>query len=509
MTLSALKPVHVAGGLVALLAAMVALWPLGIGIDYFNHLARTYIQGHLATEPALQEFYAVSFDFIPDLTMDLIIPWLSQWIGIYAAGGVTAWLALILPPVAGLVLSKSLHGRVTWVSLLGFLTVFNANMGWGFVNYTASSGLALLAFALWVRMAPSWRRTVLFAPISLVLVANHALAFLLFGFLAFSWEVIGFLKQERGSVAAFVRQLILVDFPAMLAGLVFIALSMQGAADLPQDVTPLYDLEEKIGVLFAATDFNNRLLALLAVLAVAGFFWATVRQGWVSFAANSAWLCAAFLTLVIVIPSSIFGIWGLHLRFTAPLLIVAAASINITQDFPARLKPALASGFAVLGALLFANAGLKMSAINSQATALRGQLAEVPKGAKVLGVYVDLSSGTAFNTHALSLAVIERAAYVPNLFTNTSFVDVTPAMVDLHMPQANPVFAKDLATLATRPRIASENGYWSTAFANDWPEQWDYLLMFKTAEQPALSDLPVCAVSATPEIILYKTEPCA
>ena len=105
MTLSALKPVHVAFGLMALLAGMVAFWPLGIGIDYYNHLARTYIQGHLASEPALQDFYAVSFDFIPDLTMDMIIPWLSQWIGIYAAGGVTVWLALILAPVAGLVLN--------------------------------------------------------------------------------------------------------------------------------------------------------------------------------------------------------------------------------------------------------------------------------------------------------------------------------------------------------------------------------------------------------------------
>ena len=509
MTLTALKPIHAAFGLMALLAGMVALWPLGIGIDYYNHLARTYIQGHLATEAALQDFYAVSFDFIPDLTMDMIIPWLSQWIGIYAAGGVTVWLALILPPGAGLVLSKSLHGRVTWISLLGFLTVFNANMGWGFVNYAASSGLALLAFALWVRMVPSWRRIVLFAPISLFLVANHALAFLLFGFLAFSWEVIGYFKQERGSLWVFVRQLAILDFPAMAAGLAFIALSMQGAADLPQDVAPLYDLREKTGILFAATDFNNRLLALVAVLAVAGFFWTAVRQNWVSFAPKTAWLCAAFLALVIIIPSSIFGIWGLHLRFTAPLLIVAVASIAVTAAFPARLKPALAGGFAVLGALLYVNAGLKMSVINAQANGLKEQLADIPMGSKVLGVYVDLFSGTAFNTHALSLAVIERNAYVPNLFTNTSFVDVTPAMVDLHMPQSNPVFAKDLAALAERPRIASENGYWSQQFANDWPGQWDYLLMFKSADQDALSDLPVCAVSATPEIILYKTEPCA
>lgn len=509
MNLSSVKPEHVAFGLAAVLAAMVALWPLGLALDYPNHLARTYIQGHLATEPALQAFYSVSFDFIPDLTMDMIVPWLSQWIGIYAAGGVTIWLALILPPLAGLALAKHFHGRVTWISMLGFLTVFNANMGWGFVNYAASSGLALLAFALWVRMSPSWRRTLVFAPIGLFLVANHALAFLLFGFLAFSWEVIGFFREERGSLWGFVRQSVFLDLPAMLAGLVFIALSMQSAVDLPKDVVPLYDFQLKAGILTAATNFNNPQLALIAFLSIAVFFWAAIRNRWVSFANKTGWLCLAFLTLVIVIPSSIFGIWGLHLRFTAPLLIVAAASMTVTADFPARLKPAVTAGFAVLTILLFANAGLRLSETHRQTLALQDQLAVVPKGSKVLGVYADLSSRTAFNSHALSFAVIERAAYVPNLFTNTSFVDVTPAMVDLHMPQSNPVFAKNLAMLADRRAIASENGFWSKGFANDWPEQWDYLLMFKTAEQDALSDLPVCAVSATPQIIIYKTEPCA
>ncbi|MFN3213265.1 MAG: hypothetical protein ACE37M_09175 [Henriciella sp.] len=508
MSLSAIKPEHIALGIAATLAAMVALWPLGIGVDYINHLARTYIEGHLASEPALQQFYAVSFGFIPDLTMDMIVPWLSQVIGIYAAGGVTVWLALALPPLAGLVLARSLHGRVTWLSLLGFLTVFNANMAWGFVNYTISSGLALLAFALWVRMEPSVKRTIIFAPIGLFLVANHALAFLLFGFLAFCWEVIGFFQKGQAPVWKFARQSLCLDLPAMLGGLVFLALSMQSAVDLPKTVAPADSFKDNLRLLFAATEFGNRPLALLALLATAGFFGLAIRNRWVSFSDRTSWLCGAFLALVIVMPASIFGIWGLHLRFTAPLLIVAAASISMRAEFPSRLKPALSAGFAALATLLFVNAGLQMSKTHSKAKGLQDQLATLPEGSKLLGVYADPSSRTAFNSHALSFAVIERAAYIPNLFTNTSFVDVTPAMVDLHMPQSDAVLAQNLALLAERPAVPSENGYWSKDFANDWPRRWDYLLMFKQPDQAALSDLPVCAVSATPEIILYKTEPC-
>ena len=193
---------------------------------------------------------------------------------------------------------------------------------------------------------------------------------------------------------------------------------------------------------------------------------------------------------------------------TAPLIIVTAAALAPTATFPARLRPVFAAGFAGVAALLFLNAGAKMSEIDRQADSLREQLADLPKGAKILAVFSDVSVGSPFNMHAPSLAVIERAAYIPNLFTNTSFVDVKPAMVDLHMPQANPVLAQDLPTLATRARVAAPHGFWSSEFANDWPEQWDYLLLFKSADHSGLSDLPVCAVSATPEIILYKTEPC-
>ncbi|MEC7291273.1 MAG: hypothetical protein VXW22_14380, partial [Pseudomonadota bacterium] len=338
MTLSSVKPWHVAIGAAALVALFVALWPLGLGRDYMNHLARTYIEGHLASDPVLQQYYGLSFDLIPDLTMDMIIPWLSHIIGIYPAGAVTVWLAFVLPPLAGVALAKTLHGRVTWLSLLGFLTVFNANMDWGFVNYTASSGLALFAFVLWVRMAPGWLRTLVFAPISLFLVVNHALAFLTFGFLVFVWEVVSFYKQDRGSLRAFILQLGLKDFPAMLSGLVFLYLSMQSVSDLPQDVAPLYNIAQKARTLIAATEFGNLLLAFAAALAIIAFVWVAVRSKWLAFAEKTDLLCAAFLGLVVLVPTAIFGIWGLHLRFVAPLVIVFGACVTATPNFSPRAR---------------------------------------------------------------------------------------------------------------------------------------------------------------------------
>ncbi len=509
MTLSSVKPWHVAIGATALVALFVALWPLGLGRDYMNHLARTYIEGHLASDPVLQQYYGLSFDLIPDLTMDMIIPWLSHIIGIYPAGAVTVWLAFVLPPLAGVALAKTLHGRVTWLSLLGFLTVFNANMDWGFVNYTASSGLALFAFVLWVRMAPSWLRTLVFAPISLFLVVNHALAFLTFGFLVFVWEVVSFYKQDRGSLRAFILQLGLKDFPAMLSGLVFLYLSMQSVSDLPQDVAPLYNIAQKARTLIAATEFGNLLLAFAAALAIIAFVWVAVRSKWLAFAEKTDLLCAAFLGLVVLVPTAIFGIWGLHLRFVAPLVIVFGACVTATPNFSPRARQISGGALGLVAALLFANGALQLATVDRQSRILQALLADVPVGAKVFSSISSLEVAPAFTPHAVSMAVIERSAFVPSLFTNTSPVDIVPGMADWHMPQARLYFDYELSKLVALPPEPSKNGYWSEAYAYSWHERWDYLIYFKHADEDGLSDVPVCEVKSTPQIILYATGACA
>ncbi len=508
MHLNQLKPWHIGFGLVVLIALFVVLWPLGLGRDYLNHLARTHIQAELGADLVLQQYYAISFDFIPDLMMDMIIPWLSQLIGIYAAGGVTIWLAFVLPPLAGMALAKSLHGRVTWMSLLGFLTVFNGNMDWGFVNFAAASGLALFAFVLWQRMLPGWRRTLLFAPIGLFLVVNHALAFLAFGFLALAWEVISFAFKERGSLIRFARQCLWVDLPAMMPALVFLVLSIQGAADLPATMDPLYSPMLKTQALFAATQFGHVAAGLTAAAVLICFFWAAIRQKWLVFADKTEWLCMAFLALLVVMPTAIFGIWGLHLRYTGLLVILAAACAVPSAGFPRKAQTASLAGFAAIGAIGFANGALQMAETNALNETLKNVLSAMPRGAKLLTVYSESEIETAFTAHAGSLAVIERSSYVPNLFTNTSLVDVTPAMVDLHMPQAKTPIASELAGLATRPPRASRNGYWSPDFAASWSTRWDYLLFFKAPEDHGLEGFEICKVSATPEIILYQTSPC-
>ena len=508
MSSKVLRAWHVAVGLAAIVGLLMVLWPLGLGNDYMNHLARTYIEGYLYSEPVLQQFYGISLDFIPDLTMDLIIPWLSQVIGIYPAGAVTIWLGFVLPPIAGLVLARALHGRVTWVSLFGFLTVFNANMSFGFVNFNVSIGFALLAFVLWIRMSPGWRRTVIFAPIGLVLVVNHALAFLMFGYLALVWELIQFSKRARGPLPEFLFQILCFDGPAMLGGLIFLGVSVRNATDLPQVPAQLFDLAGKVVTLQAGTLFGNFLIAGLvtSVIIVLCFF--GIRNKWVEFADDMGWLCAALLALVVLMPTTIMGIWGLHFRFTALFLIVFGASVRIRQGLPKRTSKILTALCLSALFLTYSNGAVAIAKTDQTADEFRLFLKDLPQGSKLLVSFSSADAISAFSAHGASMAVIERQAFVPNLFTNTSPVDVTPVMSDYHMPQSQGFSPDELRMIATANVMPSANGFWSTGFANDWPRRWDYIVLFRTPDYPGLEDLPVCEVSAIETAILYKVGLC-
>ncbi len=494
---------------IAIVTVFVILWPMGIARDYMNHLARTHIEGHLASDPALQAFFGLSFSFIPDLTMDLIVPWLSHIIGTYNAGAVTIWMAFLLPPLAGLALAKTLHGRVSWVSLLGFLTVFNVSMDWGLINYAAASGLALFAFILWIRMSPGWLRTLVFLPLGLFLAVNHAIAFLMFGFLAAAWVLLAYARAARDQNWGVLVRSALFDLSAMLGGLAYIYLATQGADDLMRGTSDFFSLEQKAYALSAGTEFYNRPLGLAVAfitIALVGF---GLRNRWFRFAPNMAWVCAAFLALNILMPTSVLGIWGLHLRFTNIALIIFAASVVPAPAFSAGARRIYAAVFCLLATASLVNGAYQMARIDQQARDTQAIFASLPVGSKLLSAFSGDGVDYAFVMNASAMAVIDRSAYVPGLFTNTSPVDIRPEMAALHMPQSQPLSVEYLTWAATMTLPPSQNGYWSLEYARGWPEHWDYLVYFKTPDASGLTDLPLCQIAANPDLILYRIGMCS
>ena len=158
---------------------------------------------------------------------------------------------------------------------------------------------------------------------------------------------------------------------------------------------------------------------------------------------------------------------------------------------------------ALLLAAIYANGALQMSRIDGFARANRDLLAGVADGARVLSAsHEEADPLLAF--HAAAIAVIERSAYVPNLFTNTSPVGVRPEMRAFHMPQAWPLLEAQLAASAELEPPQPANGYWSPDYYYGWPRHWDYVVYFRSAPEQSLSLPFLCRQAESPGAVLYR-----
>lgn len=490
--------------LLAIVSALLVLaWPLGFTGDYLNHLARNYIEAQIWFDPALRQNYTLSFSVVPDLAMDMIVPWLSHVIGIYPAGAIMIWIALAAPPLAGLLVARSVHGRATWLSLLGFFGAFNQNAQWGFVNFLVATAIALAGFALWMRLAPSWRRSFVFAPFGIVLAFSHALGFLLFGYLVLLWEVACLAHGQRGSSTAFLRQLATRDAVAMLPGLAILALATPGGQALPYIGVMQYALTPKIASAWSGTMFFEPVLAKTVTISLISAFWIGTRRGILWIEPRMMWVCGGLLALIILMPVSAAGIWGLHFRYPAVLIILTAASIRLNPDFDSRTRTFITVGAITLLAAVFVNAAVQMAGIDRNAGMLRQLLATVEKGARVLPAR-DEDPNRLVTLHSNAMAVIERSAYVPGLFTNTSPVDVSVAMRPLHMPQSSPLTTGELKASASLELPESKNGFWSLRYYFGWPGHWDYIVYFRSSPRDSLRLDNLCPQAETENAVLYK-----
>lgn len=487
----------------------IMIYPLGIGGDYPNHLARTYIEGWVLSSKTLGDYYLIRLSFVPDLTMDLVIPWLSHLIGIYPAGALVCAMAILVGPIAGVMISRRLHGCAAgWLPLVGFASIFSLNLEFGFINFLAASGFGLLAFYYWIGAAATWRRTFLVALFSLFLVVNHALGFLLFGYLVLLWEAAKFKHGERGGFRSFVSGLMFRDSFAFLPGVVFLALGVVGATDLETALPEANIFSGRDVALLAPfrffSDANSVLTAFTSFLIVVAGFVIGLRSRVFEIDRDMAIVCVGLCVLVLAMPVYFLGIWGLHFRYGAALVILASASIR----FRPGSEKVKAGGLGLLVALLalqVANAVPNLARIDSHLHAIRDAMADLPPGAMVLPV-TDGLADQAFANHAVALSVIEVGGYAPNLFTNTSPVDVVEVMKPLHAPQAIPISPRQLADGMEKKLPDAANGHWSREFYFNWPTTFTHILFTRADGAEGLDLKVLCPMSEGRGFVLYTVK---
>ena len=158
--------------------------------DYPNHMARMHILADGGQNPFLREYYAIHWDLLPNLAMDLIVPPLLSILSPESAGRLfIGWLfaGLMSGTIA---LHYALHRRWSPWPLLGYFFLYNSVFLWGFLNYLFGLSLALPAIALWLllRNRPAALVIPLFSCITIILFFAHLFAFGVWAMIVLSYE---------------------------------------------------------------------------------------------------------------------------------------------------------------------------------------------------------------------------------------------------------------------------------------------------------------------------------
>lgn len=455
--------------------------------DYPNHLARMFALAQLPGNAQLSAFYETAWAPIPNLIMDLSVPTLASWIGIYAAGRCFIGLTLLLLLLGPMVLHRTLYGRWSAWPLVGGLFVYNGFLFVGLMNYLFGVGVAVFGLAVWIRLAE--RGTVPKVAVSLlfcaILYVCHLSALGLYGLAIASFEAWRLQSRRPFNAAALIRSALALGLPF----LPFLYLLLHS----PTWGLARENVWEAQGKLEAVTRFLTVYSDLVDIpflgLIVAAIVVA-IRRGLVRFHGAGLVVLGMLTLAFLAMPRMAFGSWMADERLVVGIFFMSLGFIAIDLR---KLEGQNAFFAICLATIAFrvVDVSVSWSAISQPLLELRASLHALAPGSRVLVAQADnLQEGaiSAALSHAPTLAVIERSALVSRLF-------VVPGKQILHArpPYDAHVDTEDGETptlsqvilAAHAPASAGDSAYW-----NHWPDFYDYLLVLGTDPDESADPAP-------------------
>ena len=471
-------------------------------VDYPNHLARMWILAKHGEVPALAANYLVDWRVLPDLAMDLLVPPLSAILPLETAGRIFIGLTMLALIGGTATLHRVLFGRWSAWPLASALFVYNAVLFWGFLNCLFGIGACLFALSGWIATR-EWRaigRIPLFAAIAALLLLLHLFAFGLYGLSVGVYEADEWLRGRRLSLSGFLsRAAAGLQF---LPGLVLWYASLEHAG---ATVTTYGNLADKLYAAIAPFTFGYipaPFDGAVGLLALAFLAYALLTHR-LSLAPQLRILLLVLALAAAAMPNVLSGSWAADLRLPValPFLLIAATRLEMPRSRSA----------AAFAAAAFCVFGLRIWSVTQSWRDYDRRFAEfraasrvIAPGSRLLIVEALAGNGpahvqgvpTAFARlqrvafiHMAALAVIDRSAFLPYMFTGWTTIDVTPRNRDIAQRVGLPTTPDELRksaaadgagrTLDTGPDIYGDRPYW-----RDWPKRFDFVLWIDFGTRP-------------------------
>ena len=370
---------------------------------------------------------------------------------------------------------------------------------WGFLSCLFASAAYLFAFSGWIA-SRNWRllpRILVFSAAATVLFLLHAFAFGLYGLSVASYELGRRFEGRRLPLKSLVSYTLLcLQF---IPGLILWYLSF---GNVQSAYTAYGGLTSKLYALASPVTFGVQpaMLDKITWLAVAIALMFSLTRGALRIVPQMRLPLAAMLVAAILMPNFVNGSWGADFRLPVILPFVLLACTRLDAS-----KPML-RGLSLAATLLF---GLRIATVSQSwrdydhwFDEFRRASAAISPGARLLivetpvvGERPHLPGVPSFLAnlqpqvfdHMGALAVIDRSAFFPYLFTGPTAVHVAPVNQAVSQTLGDPITPDELvnsADPATAELLPSApDFYGQLAYWRDWPRTFDYVLWMEFGEK--------------------------
>lgn len=447
---------------VALLPFLVAATPSMT--DWPGHVGRYHVMLEHGRGTPLDRYYAFDWHLVGNLGVDLVVAVLGPLLGVERAAWAVSALLAPLAIVGIVAAARAAHGRVGPGAALACLLVFGNSLMFGFLNYCLALALALLVFALWLRLRerPLLLHLALLTPLASGVWLAHAVGWGVLVLLAagFEGERLWRRRAAFGTAATdgALRELALL--PPVALTLLWRSGSGQNG---PAFAYGTELLQRKVMNWVVVLRGGSAVLDLGTLLVIGAVVLALARAGrW-----RIDWRIGAGAVLLalacVVLPVTIFGSWGADERLAPAALIAGALAL--------RWQGSAAGGrrLAMLALALFA---VRIGAVARDWHRLDAQYREdlagldrVPRGARIQALVLTNACHAGWRKtaypHLPDLAIVRRDAFVNAEWPlgGSPLLRVTYAVPDaLRYDPSQMVDAFDCAgrptTAAVRARLA-------------------------------------------------------
>ena len=501
-----------AGGTVRLIATYLVLVTLALSpllwasvpplVDYPDHLARMWILAQNGALPKLASNYSVDWRVLPDLAMDLVVPPLAQILPLETAGRIFIALTLLSLLAGTVALHRVLYGRTGLWPLAALLFLYNAAFFWGFLNCLFGIGISLLAFSGWIA-SREWRsapRIVLFGAVASMLFFLHLFAFCLYGLAIGSYECGQRLAARERSLRGL--------FGLCMASLQFIpglALWIASLAKAGPRYMEYGNLGAKVYALQSPFTFGPQAVALDKIFLVfcLGLTATAIASRAFKLAPEMRLTLVAMILAAVAMPNWMSGSWLADIRIPVAIPFVLIASSTLDTS---RIRGA--GWFAIAAVALLI---LRVWAVSEGWHDTDARFAEFRTAARVIKpgarllVVDDTPKGEReadgapsflaerwdeTYSHMAALAVIDRSAFIPYLFTGWTSVAAAERNAGLFQSQAAPLSSAMLLEAASAapgdPRYAERDFLGEVPYWGGWPRHFDFVLWIDFTSPPPI-----------------------